>query len=263
MYISNPKNQRIKDVLKLDKASYRKEVGLFVSEGLREVNLAYKAGYEIEQIFICEEMVIETELYNLGFLSAAAENIVTHVSQEVYEGLAYRGSTEGIVAVIKQKKHNLAEIILPSNPLILVIEGVEKPGNLGAMLRTTDAVGIDAVLLCDMATDLYNPNVIRSGIGTVFTNQIAVDSTRNIISFLKDRCVTSYAASLQAKKVYSDFDFKKPTAFVLGEEANGLSELWQNSADEPLIIPMNGAIDSLNVSVAAAVLLYEALRQRK
>jgi len=263
MYISNPKNQRIKDVLKLDKASHRKEEGLFVSEGLREVNLAYKAGYEITQIFICEEMVIKTELYNLGFLSAVAENLVTHVSQEVYEALAYRGSTEGIVAVMKQKKHNLADIVLPSNPLILVIEGVEKPGNLGAMLRSADAVGIDAVLLCDMATDLYNPNVIRSGIGTVFTNQIAVDSTRNIISFLNQRRVTSYAASLQAKKVYSDFDFKKPTAFVVGEEANGLSELWQNSADELLIIPMNGTIDSLNVSVAAAVLLYEALRQRK
>ena len=126
-----------------------------------------------------------------------------------------------------------------------------------------DAVGADAVLLCDMATDLYNPNVIRSGIGTVFTNNIAVDSTRNIIDFLKQRKITTYAASLQAQKIYYEFDYRKPTAFVVGEESNGLSELWQNSADEKLIIPMNGTIDSLNVSVSAAVLLYEALRQRR
>lgn len=263
MYLSNPGNPRLKEVQKLEKHAHRKETGLFSVEGLKEINLAYKAGYEFEQVFICEEKIKETESYNLQFLKTISEIKLNTVSPEAYKAIAYRDSTEGIVAVLKQKEHSLNDLVLPEHPLLLVIEGVEKPGNLGAMLRTADAVGVDAVLLCDMATDLYNPNVIRSGIGTVFTNKIAVDSTGNIIDFLKQRKITTYAASLQAKKIYYEFDYKKPTAFVVGEEANGLSDLWQTNADEKLIIPMNGTIDSLNVSVSAAVLLYEALRQRK
>ena len=262
MYLSNPKNPRIKEVQKLDKAAFRKETGLFVVEGLREINLSVKAGYEIEQVFICEQMIRQSEDYNVLFLDDLEQSKLYDVSPEAYDALAYRGSTEGIVAVLKQKEHLLSDLVLPQNPLLLVFEGVEKPGNLGAMLRTADAVGVDAVLLCDMATDLYNPNVIRSGIGTVFTNKIAVDSTGNIIDFLKHHKIKTYAASLQAEKIYYEFDYKKPTAFVVGEEANGLSELWQSNASEKLIIPMNGIIDSLNVSVSAAVLLYEALRQR-
>jgi TrmH family RNA methyltransferase len=263
MYISNPKNQRIKDVIKLEKASNRKETGLFVVEGLREINLAFIAGYYIEQLFICEEQIKETALYNLDFLNKLGEGIVAPVSSDVYAVLAYRGSTEGIVAVVKQKSHQLINLKLPENPLILIIEGVEKPGNLGAMLRTADAVGVDAVILCDMATDLYNPNVIRSGIGTVFTNQIAVDYTGNAIAFLKEKGVKTYAADLEATDNYFDKNFQAPTAFIVGEEANGISEAWRAAADEKLIIPMNGKIDSLNVSVAAAVLLYEAARQRR
>lgn len=263
MHLSNPGNPRLKEVQKLEKHAHRKATGLFSVEGLREINLAFKAGYEFDKIFICEEKIKETESYNLNFLKIIADDKVNTVSEAAYDAIAYRGSTEGIVAVLKQKEHSLNDLALPENPLLLVIEGVEKPGNLGAMLRTADAVGVDAVLLCDMGTDLYNPNVIRSGIGTVFTNKIAVDSTRNIIDFLKQKKITTYAASLQAKKIYYEFDYRKPIALVVGEEANGLSALWQSNADEKLIISMNGTIDSLNVSVSAAVLLYEALRQRK
>ena len=261
MLITSPQNPKIKSLKKLDKASGRREQGVFVVEGLRELCLADQAGYEITQLFICEELLISDETYSIEKCKLEGTEIYT-TTKEVYESIAYRGTTEGVIATAKPKSHSLDSLKLSANPLILVIEGVEKPGNLGAMLRTCDAVGVDAVIVCDTKTDIYNPNVVRSGIGTVFTNQIAIAATAEVISFLKDKGVETYAADLTATDGYYQKDMSSPTAIIVGDEATGLSAEWMQAAGERIKIPMLGRIDSLNVSVSAAVLLYEALRQR-
>lgn len=261
MLITSPQNPKIKALKKLDKASERREQGVFVIEGLRELCLSDQAGYEITQLFICEELLVSDETYSIERCKLEGTEIFT-ITKEVYESIAYRGTTEGVIATAKPNGHSLDSLKLSANPLILVIEGIEKPGNLGAMLRTCDAVGVDAVIVCDTKTDIYNPNVVRSGIGTVFTNQIAIASTVDVISFLKERGIKTYAADLTATQGYYQKDLTKPAAIIVGDEATGLSPDWVGAADERFKIPMLGRIDSLNVSVSAAVLLYEALRQR-
>ena len=187
---------------------------------------------------------------------------IFEITKEVYESVAYRGTTEGVVCAARPKTHVIDDLNLSENPLILVIEGVEKPGNLGAMLRTCDATAIDAVIVCDTKTDIYNPNVIRSSIGTLFTNQIAIAPITEVVRYLKKNSIKTYAADPLGAEYYYQKDLSKPVAFVVGDEATGLSGQWMTEADERIRIPMQGRIDSLNVSVSAAVLLYEALRQR-
>jgi TrmH family RNA methyltransferase len=233
-----------------------------VVEGLRENILAQRAGYVFKEIFVCNELLKEDETYNLDILLDVVLKCGITIPKYVYEAIAYRESTEGVIGVLYQKELTLGQLPEVTNPLYLIIEGVEKPGNLGAMLRTADAVGVDAVILCDMKTDIYNPNVIRSSIGTVFTNDIAIDSTGNVLSFLQKNNISTFAAHLEATQSYFDLDFKKATAIVVGAESTGLSEIWNDTTVVRLKIPMHGEIDSLNVSVAAALLLYESLRQR-
>ena len=261
MLITSPQNTKIKALKKLDKAAERREQGVFVIEGMRELCLADGAGYEITQLFICEELLTESETYNLKHCKLNGTEVF-EINKEVYESVAYRGTTEGVIATAKPKTHTLDQLKLSADPLILVIEGVEKPGNLGAMLRTCDAVGVDAVIVCDTKTDIYNPNAVRSGVGTVFTVQIAVAAADEVIQYLHDHSITTYAAELTATEYHYEKNFTKPTAIVVGDEASGLSQQWMQAANEHIKIPMLGRIDSLNVSVSAAVLLYEALRQR-
>lgn len=258
--ISSVQNPKIKNLKKLEKASERKEQNLFVVEGLRETVLAQRSGHQIVSLLVCEEIFKEQKEYSLSEIPNPKSRI--RISKPVYDSLAYRETTEGVIATAVPKKHLLSELKLPDNPLILVIEAVEKPGNLGAMLRTCDAAGVDAVIICDARTDVYNPNVIRSSIGTVFTNQIAVCNTTEAIAFLKQKKITTYAAELSATTPHFQKNFKTATAIVVGTEATGLSAEWINAADEKVKIPMRGKIDSLNVSVSAAILLFEAQRQR-
>jgi TrmH family RNA methyltransferase len=261
--ISSSQNPKIKNLKRLEKASERKEQNLFLIEGLREAVLAHRAGYEITDIFICNALLKQSKEYPLKEIRNSKFEIrIFEITEEVYRSLAYRDSTEGVIAIAVPKTHKLENLHLHSNPLILVIESVEKPGNLGAMLRTCDAAGVDAVIICDAKTDLYNANVIRSSIGTVFTNQIAVCETSEAIAFLKTKDIKPFAGELGATKFHFQADFTKATALVVGTEATGLSKEWMNAASEKIKIPMNGEIDSLNVSVSAAVLLYEAIRQR-
>ena len=262
MHITSPQNPRIKSLKKLDKASERRELGLFLIEGMRELCLADRAAYKITQLFICEELIVHDEVYNIDSCTLTDTEIFT-ITKQVYESIAYRGTTEGIIATALPKPHSLNDLKLSDRPLILVIEGVEKPGNLGAMLRTCDAVNVDAVIVCDTKTDLYNPNVVRSGIGTIFTNQIAVAATYEVIDFLNQRNIATYAADLNAIESYYEKNLSQAAAIVVGDEATGLSDEWVQAATERIKIPMLGQIDSLNVSVSAAVLLYEALRQRE
>jgi TrmH family RNA methyltransferase len=258
--ITSLQNAKIKALKKLDKPAERKEQGLFLVEGLREVVLAKRGGYDIQQLFICPELLKPQPDYSLQELNGIEK---IEVTESVYRSVAYRESTEGILATVKLKSHTLADLTLQPNSLILVIEAVEKPGNLGAMLRTADAAGVDAVIICDNKTDLYNANVIRSSVGTIFTNSVAVGSAEETISFLKINNVAILAATPEAETLYTKQNMTTAVAVVVGAEAEGLSSTWKNAATKNVCIPMLGQIDSLNVSVSAALLLYEAVRQRR
>lgn len=262
--ISSTQNPKIKNLKKLEKFSERKAQQTILIEGLRETILAHLAGYQILQLFICQEILRPDERDKIVEVSIELpEKNVFLITRRVYEEIAYRETTEGVIATAKPKNLLLENLQLPEQPLILAIEGVEKPGNLGAMLRTADAAGVDAVIIADPKTDAYNPNVIRSSIGTVFTKQLAVCESRDAIEFLKKNSIIIYAAELGAEKYHYQQDFTQASCIVVGTEATGLSDDWIFNADRKIKIPMLGEIDSLNVSVSAGILLFEAVRQRK
>jgi len=256
--ITSTQNPKVKNLLALEKPRERRTQCLFVIEGRKEIDLALKAGYKIGNLFFCEEIISLAEVKNF----AANDQLLIPVSRDVFEKIAVRESTGGVIAVAEQKTHRLDQINLSKNPLLLVLESVEKPGNLGAILRTADAAGIDAVIICDPQTDFYNPNVIRSSVGCIFTKQIAAASSDETISWLKEHKIAIYCTYLQASKPYHLTDFTKPSAIVMGTEATGLSDQWVKQSDANIIIPMQGEIDSMNVSTAAAVVVFEAKRQR-
>lgn len=256
--ITSVQNPFIKSLVLLqEKSKARKQSGTFLIEGQREIELAQKGGYEIETILFLPEISSESEAEKL---SRSAELI--EISKEVYQKLAYRDTTEGILAIAKSKNLSLSELNLGANPLILVAEAPEKPGNIGAILRTADAANLDAVIIANPKSDLYNPNIVRSSVGCLFTNSIATGTTEEIIAFLKSKNISIYCATLQNSTGYHTQDYTTPTALVVGTEATGLTQEWRNNATQNIIIPMQGAIDSMNVSVAAAILIFEAKRQR-
>ena len=241
-----------------EKAKARKQSGTFLIEGQREISLAIKSGFEIKTVLFMPELISEVEISNLT--KKPIELI--EISKEVYQKLAYRDTTEGVLAVAKTKSMQLADLKLSKNPLILVAEAPEKPGNIGALLRTADAANLDAVIIANPKSDLYNPNIVRSSVGCLFTNQIATGTTAEIIAFLKERKINIYCATLQNSTSYHTQDYTIPTALIVGTEATGLTKEWRNAATQNIIIPMQGEIDSMNVSVAAAILIFEAKRQR-
>ena len=256
--ITSIQNPFIKSLVLLqEKSKARKQSGIFLIEGKREIEIAMKGGYEVETILFLPELISEVEARKL---SKSAELI--EISKEVYQKLAYRDTTEGILALAKTKSLQLSDLKLSENPLILVAEAPEKPGNIGALLRTADAANLDAVIIANPKSDLYNPNIIRSSVGCLFTNQIATGTTDEIITFLKERKIAIYCATLQNSTSYHTQDYTTPTALVVGTEATGLTEEWRKAATQNIIIPMQGEIDSMNVSVAAAILIFEAKRQR-
>lgn len=261
--IHSLQNPLIKKVLALkDKSRERKRTGLFVLEGRQEVQLAIKGKSELETLLIYPGVCDDKDfLKSLEDIRPRPEFV--HISNELYKKLAYRETTEGILAIAKAKSHRLEDLVLRTeNPFILVAEAPEKPGNIGAMLRTADAANLDAVIIADPKTDLYNPNIIRSSVGSIFSNQIAMGSTSKVIAFLEEQNISIYSAALTASKVYTQVDFTKPSALVVGTEATGLSRQWLEHAHQNIIIPMAGQIDSLNASVSAAILIFEGLRQR-
>jgi len=256
--ISSVQNPFIKSLVQLqEKAKARKQAGTFLIEGKREIELAIKGNYEIESILFLPELVSEAEL---AALSPRIQLI--EITKEVYQKLAYRDTTEGILAVAKTKPLRLQDLQLSQNPLILVAEAPEKPGNIGALLRTADAANLDAVIIANPKSDLYNPNIVRSSVGGLFTNQIATGSTEEIIRFLQQKKINFYCATLQNSTPYHTQNYTNPTALVVGTEATGLTDAWRAAATQNIIIPMQGEIDSMNVSVAAAILIFEAKRQR-
>ncbi len=254
-------NPLVKQVLLLkEKSRERKKTGLFVVEGVRELELALKGGYVLQTLLYRPELFHLTEFPKLAALSDI-ERI--GVNAQVYEKLAHRETTEGVLGIMRCGDHGLDRLqLLNKEPLILVAEAPEKPGNIGALLRTADAAALDAVLIADPRSDLYNPNIIRSSVGAVFTTQIGMGTSGEIIQFLKERNIKIYCASLEASKSYSECDLRGATALVMGTEATGLTPQWLENSDQNLIIPMHGEIDSMNVSVSAAILIFEARRQR-
>lgn len=257
--ITSSQNTFVKSLILLqEKSKARKQNGQFLIEGAREISLAIDGKYEIETI------LFYPELFSFEAVKKLVPNVsdIIEVSKEVYQKLAYRDTTEGVIAVAKTKAFDLQNLVLKENPLILVAESPEKPGNIGAMLRTADAANLDAVIIANPKTDLYNPNIVRSSVGCIFTNQIATGSTMEIIEFLKEKNINFYCATLQNSTNYDTQDYTQPTALVVGTEATGITEEFRNHATQNIIIPMQGSIDSMNVSVAAAILIFEAKRQR-
>ena len=264
--ITSSHNPFIKSLVQLqEKAKARKQSGTFLIEGMREIELAIKGNYEIKTILFLPELISIQQITEIVIPSAVEGNQINliEISKEVYQKLAYRDTTEGILAVAKIKSLELKDLKLPENPLILIMEAIEKPGNIGAILRTCDAAKIDAVIIANPKTDLNNPNIVRSSVGCLFTNQIATGTTEEVIDFLIEKKINFYSATLQNSTSYHTQDYTTPTALVVGTEATGLTQLWREKATQNIIIPMHGEIDSMNVSVAAAILIFEAKRQRE
>lgn len=255
--ITSTQNPKIKSLLSLEKPRERRKQCLFIIEGKQEIKMAVEAGYRIGNIFYCPEIISVRELGNM-----ADDKLVIPVTQDVFDKIAVRENSGGVIAVAEMKVHRLDQLTLSPSPLLLVLESVEKPGNLGAILRTADAAGIDGVILCDPQTDFYNPNVIRSSLGCVFTKAMASATSEETISWLKKNKISIYCTYLKASRPYHHIDFTKPSAIVMGAESTGLSPPWINAADASIIIPMQGKIDSMNVSTSAAVVVFEACRQR-
>ena len=232
---------------------------MFLVEGQREISLVISGGYEIETILFVSDMFTNESLEEL---SKHSKNCIV-ITKEIYQKIAYRDTTEGIIAVVKSKDFNLKNINFnTTTPLVLVLEGIEKPGNIGAMLRTADAANVDGVFIANPKTDLFNPNIVRSSVGCLFTNQIGIGTSEEIIDFLQQHKINIYSATLQNSNEYHKNDYRNATALVVGTEATGLTQIWRDKATQNINIPMQGQIDSMNVSVAAAILTFEAKRQR-
>ena len=235
---------------------------MFVVEGMRELGHCLEAGFQIDTLFFCPSLFTEgTTIENL--LPHPTNTRCFEVTPEVYAKIAYRGTTEGVVAEVKEKHRSLASLKLKDNPLVIVLESVEKPGNLGAVLRSADAAAADAVIVCDPLCDLYNPNLIRASVGAFFSVPCVACTSEECIRWLKTHDIQILTAQLQDSSYYYETNMRRATAIVMGTEATGLTDKWRQAADAHIRIPMLGIGDSLNVSVSAAILMFEAVRQRK
>jgi RNA methyltransferase, TrmH family len=252
-------NPRIKHIVQLSKARDRKLYDTIVVEGYREISMAMAHGFACKEIYYCPEIANNT---SISTFIQEFQHPVYEISRVMFEKVAYREHSDGLIALFTPKTLQLKDVRLSKNPLVLVVESVEKPGNLGALLRTADAAGLDAIMVCDAKTDIYNPNVIRSSLGCIFSQQVITCTNTEAIAYFKINGISTFAAALTAKKFYYETDFRIPSAIIMGTEADGLTETWLKGADEQIKIPMGGKVDSLNVSTSAAILVFEALRQR-
>ena len=266
--ITSLKNDNIKRVIALNTGGKRRKFGLFPIEGRKEIAHAFNSGLDICEVYLCPEVLADDEALSgyPGMLDAISSSVeqIFEVPSHIYNKIAYRKNVEGIYAVARYPAKQPDIAALPENPLILVIEGVEKPGNLGAMLRTADGAGVDMVLVADNGgTDLYNPNAIRSSLGSIFTLNVFCLPLSDVIALLKDSGVQIVLTSPAATKSLWEVDYCRGTAVVLGSEHTGLPEEWLQEEKNSVYIPMAGKMDSLNVSCSGAIMLYEARRQRR
>ncbi len=261
--ITSRQNERVKQAVKLRDARQRKKQGRFIIDGVREIGRAIDAGIELVEVFVCPQLC---KLPTAQELLARLDNsgsVVAEVTGDVFEKLAFGARSDGVVVVANTPERTLDAIELPAYPLIAILERLEKPGNVGAILRSADGAGMDAVIVVDPRTDLFNPNTIRSSVGTVFSKQVCAATAEQTLMRLRERGVSLVAARPEAGQLYTEIDFSLATAIVLGSEATGLTDVWQQADVTGIRLPMQGIADSLNVSTTAAVLFYEARRQRK
>jgi TrmH family RNA methyltransferase len=260
--ITSPHNPRVKLAGRLRDHRQRKKEQRLLIDGAREISKAIAAGVALQEVFVCAELCRSDESRRLLEILPGSGAEVLEVSEPVFAKLAFGDRVEGVVAVAAVPSHRLQDIVLPDNPLVAVLEGVEKPGNVGAVLRSADGAGVSALVLADPRTDLYNPNAIRASLGTIFTLPVAAASANEVLCWLQSQNLQIVVARVEASVEYTEIDFRRPTAIVLGSEADGLSPRWAGEDIRAVRLPMLGAADSLNVSATAAVLFYEALRQR-
>lgn len=260
--ITSTQNPRIKALVKLKKRSERDEQGVFLTEGYRPITRALAAGFHFEELYYCPEWFLGSNEQKVLDTAKNAGTSLVRMGKDAFAKIAYRERPEGLLAIGKQWHTKLQDLVLSDNPFLIVVEAIEKPGNLGTILRSADATGAEAVIVCDSVTDVFNPNVVRASTGVLFTTPTVVTDSQSAISFLRERGIKTLAATPAATELYTDTDLKQPIAIVMGSEQFGLSDRWLKSADLPVRLPMAGIADSLNVSAATVAIAYEVVRQR-
>ncbi|MBI2439924.1 MAG: RNA methyltransferase [Lentisphaerae bacterium] len=260
--IASLQNPRVKAAVKLRQRAHRDAQGLFIVEGFRELKRALASGRRPKILFVCEKLFLGENEPELIEQSRQVGAEIVSCPPPVFEKMAYRERPEGLLAILPQVLQNLADLKLPPRPLLIVAEKIEKPGNLGTILRSADAAGAAAVIVCDRCTDIHNPNVVRASIGTLFTVPVMETSSTEALAWLRQHKIQILAASPHAQLDYTDADLRPGTAIVVGAEQYGLSSFWLEAADRKVRIAMHGQADSLNVAAATTILLFEALRQR-
>lgn len=265
--LSSVQNPRIKDLVKLRDRSEREKTDQFLIEGYRELLRAVDSGFPIDFLFICHELFLGSNESSLIERMVKKGTQIFNCSKPVFEKISYRDRPDGLIGLAKQRHLSLKDfdklLINKASPFLVVAEAIEKPGNLGTILRSSDAVGLDGLIVCDRCTDIHNPNVVRASVGTLFTVPVAETKGDETLQWLKKNKIAVVAATPSAKEEFTNVDLSGPIAIAVGTEQLGLSKLWMDNADIQVRIPMNGVADSLNVAMATTLLLYEALRQRR
>lgn len=260
-HIKSKNNVQFKNIKKLlSKPKSRKNSNEFIVEGLRDIKKCFETKYNFIELFICSEILSQKDLIDINIALGKIKKI--DLSKNLYDQLSYKQKGEGILALVKSKKFELKNLILPKDPLILVAESPEKPGNIGALLRTADAAGLDAVIIANSKTELYNPNIIRSSLGSIFTSQIATGSSDQVINFLLKNKIKIYSTFIKDSVDFTSVNYNGGCAIVVGTESSALTNNWKLNSAESIKIPMKGKMDSLNLSVTAAIVIFEALKQR-
>jgi len=260
-YISSKNNSIFKNISKLSSSSKkRKQTKSFLVEGIKFIEMCHSNKFNFIEIIICSE-IISNE--NLSFIKKFFKHFnLFDFSKKLFDDISYKKNEDGILAIVQNKNNSIDDFKLSKNPYILVVESPEKPGNIGALLRTADAAGMDGLIIANPKTELYNPNTIRSSLGSLFSMQIATDSTENVINFLTKNDIQICSTYVEKSKNYLDINYSKPSAIVIGKESSSLTSVWRNKSDELISIPMKGKMDSLNLSVCAAIVIFEGLKQR-
>ncbi len=260
--IESLQNPKVKYVVHLRDRRDRDREGKFLIEGFRETQRALACGWKIETLFVCPERFLGSSEHLLIDQARAQGAVILECAPAVFDKISYRDRPDGLLAVAPQRRLTLEDLPKKAAPLWVVAEAIEKPGNLGTILRSADAVGADGVLVCDPQTDLYNPNVVRASVGTLFSVPTVTCKSLEALSWLRKQGVRIVAATPHAQNEHTQVDLTGPIAIAFGTEQLGLSPIWMQEADLPVKLPMKGLADSLNVAMAATVLLYEVLRQR-
>lgn len=260
--ITSTQNPRVKALVKLKKRSERDSQGIFLTEGYRPITRALAAGFYFDELYYCPEWFLGSNEQKVLNDAEQAGTKLMKLGKEAFAKIAYRERPEGLLAIGKQWYPQLKDLKLSENPFLIVVEAIEKPGNLGTILRSADATGAEAVIVCDSVTDLFNPNVVRASTGVLFTTPTVITDSKSAIEFLKSKNIKTLAATPAATELYTDIDLTQPVAIVMGSEQFGLTDTWLESADLPVRLPMAGIADSLNVSAATVAIAYEVVRQR-